>query len=485
MAAIVVAGCAITIAYGERIGINDGQGWDGMTYAQWAIDFWKSVVVDGVTRYGAQRVLPSAIVHYGLVAAGYAPTARQVITGFQLLDAALLAGAALLWAHLGGVMRWSRGARWVGFVALFGGFANARHALYYPTLTDPMAFFLGMAMVWAYLANRPIALWLVIAAGIVTWPALPPLAAALLVFPRAEVAPLAEGSKLARWRVPGARAIAGAVVAGFLGYAWYYLEHPSQGLGDEKLAAWVRRDLLVLTVPGLVALLGLGAYVVVAQPRLWNVRGYLRALALRRTALALAGIAALIVLRAWWLGAIGTQGDGPSGAQFGCELTLAALRGPLWGLVHHVVYFGPIVLVAAIAWPAVARTASAWGPIACVGLGMIVVFAAGSNSRQWIHLLPLLVALAIAATHDRWTPRRALAFAAIALAWSKLWLHIGYDRIVSFWEFPNQRYFMNTGPYASDTMYLVHLIAAAVTAALVFALLRVSSPSAPRSDRPG
>jgi len=35
------------------------------------------------------------------------------------------------------------------------------------------------------------------------------------------------------------------------------------------------------------------------------------------------------------------------------------------------------------------------------------VFVAASESRQWIHLWPLLVAATIAATDARWTPRRA------------------------------------------------------------------------------
>src|SRR5512146_2274838 len=101
MATLVAALGIVTIAAGERIGINGGQGWDGLAYTEWARDFWKHVVVDHLTRYHAQRVLPSAVVHYALRAVGAAPTVGHVIRAFAILNIVLLAGSAVLWAHLG------------------------------------------------------------------------------------------------------------------------------------------------------------------------------------------------------------------------------------------------------------------------------------------------------------------------------------------------------------------------------------------------
>lgn len=475
MAAIVVVGCVATISFGERIGVNRGQGWDGMSYTAWAEAFWQRVVVEGLTRYHAQRVLPSAIVHYGLRLVGATPDLAHVIAGFQVLNTVVLAGAAVLWAELGAVMQWRRAAVWVGFVALFGGFANARHALYYPTLTDPMAFALGMAMAWGYLTRRGWVLWLVAAAGLVTWPALAPLAMVLMVLPRAGV-PVEAGPRVRRWIAAGLAAI-GAAVFGVL--AMWYLAHPVPGVGDEKFAQWVRRDLLVITLPMLAVMLGAGWYVLLVEPRLWNVRGYFRQIFCARVLVSVAGIVGLVIARQLWLARVGAHGDGPSGAQFLCEHTLAAIRGPVWGLVHQVVYFGPIVIVAVIHWRRIAEVAAAWGPGAVLALALTVAFAAGSNARQWNHLLPFLVAATIAATEARWTVRRALGFVAIALPWSKLWLQIGYDRPLVWQEFPNQRYFMNHGPYASDAMYAIHLVASVVTAVWLVVLLREPVEPAP------
>jgi len=180
-----------------------------------------------------------------------------------------------------------------------------------------------------------------------------------------------------------------------------------------------------------------------------------------------------------WLGVPGTgpKGDGPPGAQFLCEHTLAAIRGPLWGPVHDVVYFGPVFLVALLHWRRVAAWAARLGPGAVFALGLLVAFAAGSQSRQWNHLVPLLVIATLVVTNERWTAPRAVGFALLTLAWSKVWLTIGYDRPLKFHEFPNQRYFMNLGPYASDTMYIVHLGAALITAVALVLLLRAAGTS--------
>ncbi|MGE5182054.1 MAG: hypothetical protein ACM31C_08325, partial [Acidobacteriota bacterium] len=414
MAAIVIALGVVTIAFGERIGINAGQGWDGLAYMRWSDQFWHRVVELGVTRYQAGRVLPSALVYAVMHSLGAAPTVAHHLLAFCVLDVAMLAGAAALWAHLAiAVMRWRAAAAWVGFAALFGGFANARHALYDPVLVDTTAFALGMLLVWGFLARRDVAVAIAGALGVVTWPPLPPLAAVLLVLrrPARPVDPVPR-----RWPLVAAAVLAVAMTVQVLGETRNFYGSPMGGVGDDKLVEWIRRDLFVLTWPLAALQLAAGWFVVARERRLWNVRGYLRELSWRRVAVALAVIAAVGVARAWWLDTAGTVEGGPDFEQFSNEYALELLRGPAWGLVHHVVYFGPIVLVAVLAWPRVAAAAAEWGPGASLAAAMLVGFSAASESRQWIHLLPLLVALALAATHDVWTPRRALAFGALALA---------------------------------------------------------------------
>jgi hypothetical protein len=493
MAALVAALCVATLLWGEQIGINGGMGWDGESYVRWAGDFPRQMFTLGTTKFHAQRALPSAAVWGVMKLAGAKMTTANLVGAFRWLDAVLLVAAAGVWAHLAIRMQWRRATGWVGFVALFGCFANARHALYYPALTDTPAFLLGMVVTWAYLLRHPIALWTCGLVGALTWPALTPVVCALLLLPRlGEPLPPPE-TRWRWWLRGGSAALAIAATTVFVVLGIHYLAHPVQALGIPKFAQWVRRDWLPITLPLLVALLVASWYAAVHQPALWNLGALLRRQRWLHVALALAGIAAIVVASSLWGATVGTTGPGPTGAQFLCLQTLEALRGPLWGLVHHVVYFGPIVVVAALRWPSVCRIAASWGHGAALALIILVAFAAASESRQWIHLVPLLVAVTVAATDDAWTPRRALAFAALALAWSKLWLHIGYDKPGDWRVFPTQRYFMNLGPWASDTSWGIHLAAAVVTAGVLWLVLRrprhessgsetqTSSSPAPRS----
>ncbi|MFT3699054.1 MAG: hypothetical protein QM831_38265 [Kofleriaceae bacterium] len=447
--AIVAAGGAAAIAFGEKIGINGGQGWDGLAYTEWAIHGTR-VLHEGLTRYHAQRVLPSLIV------SPFAHDVHSTLNAFAIWNVIVLTIAAVLWADLS--RRWTRPAAWAGFIALFGSFAVAKHAIYYPALTDPTAFALGMLMVWGFLTKRPIALVIAAIAGALTWPALPPLALAMLIVPT--------GRPIER-DIPKLAVGAGMLAAiVFLAVGLRYLAHPVPDVGDEKFADWVMRPWLALTLPLLVAMIVAGIYYVVAPTG--GVIAYVRGLSRRRLAVTVAITSAIYVGLALYLSQVGTKGAGPTGAQFLCEHTLAAFRGPLWGPVAHVVYFGPIVVIAMLAWKRIGRVAWSWGPAMSLALAMIVMFAAGSNSRQWSHLVPVLVAVTIAATEARWTWWTVSGFAALTLAWSKIWLHIGYDSVDNWLRFPNQRYFMQTGPYMATDTFVVHLIAVVLTLGLVY-----------------
>src|SRR5258706_281401 len=89
MAATVALGAAITILFGERIGINGGFGWDGSAYGAWAQDFWHTLEV-GLSNMQAQRVLPSGIIYHALGVLGVPRTTVNVIHAFQIYDALLM-----------------------------------------------------------------------------------------------------------------------------------------------------------------------------------------------------------------------------------------------------------------------------------------------------------------------------------------------------------------------------------------------------------
>src|SRR3954462_509872 len=113
LSAAVALLAAVTIGWGERIGVNHGAGWDGQAYVQWARDF-PGAMRRGFTVYQSQRVVPSAIVYGALraYAALRAPGDRDVILAFQVLDALAMIGSALWLARIARALAWSRSALW-------------------------------------------------------------------------------------------------------------------------------------------------------------------------------------------------------------------------------------------------------------------------------------------------------------------------------------------------------------------------------------
>jgi hypothetical protein len=476
MVALVAALAIATIAWGERIGVNGGEGWDGRAYAAWARDFPGEVLGHGVNAFQSQRVVPSAIVYYAMAALGVAHTRAHVIGAFQVLDTLALVAMALLLYRIARTLAWSRAAAWTAFAAVFGSFAVARNALYYPTLTDPTALALGAALAWAYLERRPIAIAAVALATVGTWPALSPLALAALVLPRPS-SPLPEpsGRWAGRWlRVAalGVAALGGLITVVELSSGLRHPYHPN-------MLAVAHRDLFAVTFATCTATVAAGAYLVARQPRTWAIARYLRGLRWAPTALAIVAAAAIVALSSLWIRRVGTQGPGATLDEFMASWAECALRAPLWGAVHHVVYFGPIVVIAIGAWRRVAAVVSRWGPAAVAMAAMLLVMSIATESRVMSHLFVFAVVVTIEATAERWTPRRALVFAGLAAVWSKLWWKIGYDQPHNAWGWPDQRFTMHHGPWASDEAFLAHLAAAVVSAAVLVAVLRREPPGSP------
>ena len=142
------------------------------------------------------------------------------------------------------------------------------------------------------------------------------------------------------------------------------------------------------------------------------------------------------------------------------------------------------MIVAIWMWPRIAAVVAGWGPAPVLATAMLVILSVATESRVMSHLFPFLVVAAIEATADRWTPRRALAFAGLALVWSKLWWRIGYDQPHDAWSWPDQRFTMHQGPWASDATFLAHLGAAAVTAAILVLVLRAPTRRSLHPGRP-
>lgn len=473
MIALVAVGGVITILWGERIGVHQGQGWDGEAYSSWARDFPGEILHKGVTVFQSNRVLPSAVIYYVLGALGVARSIPNVILAFQILNLLTLLGSVVLLVRIAVILEWSRAATWAAFVATFLGFANAREALYYPTMTDCTAFLLALAAVWAFVGRRPIVQWAVAFAGSFTWPALAVFSYLAVILPRASAPlPITTG----RWHRPLAAAV--AVGAALFIVAWFLFVLTHVGPLDKKWIDLAHHDLYPLTIGLIVLSTATAAYVVARADQTWSIAPYLRQVGWRRIALGVAAVAVIVVVGQRWSALVGTRGTGYTWREVRGYYVSNAVRGPLWNVVHQVVYFGPIVLVAIGRWRRVAIAVMPWGATAILTLGSLVVTAVNADARHLLHLLPFVVVATISATAELWTPRRVVGFAALYFVWSKIWFVFDYNEVHDSLKWPDQRHFMHHGPWASDGTFLAHLAAAVLTAIALWFLLRRRSPEA-------
>jgi hypothetical protein len=330
---------------------------------------------------------------------------------------------------------------------------------------------LGMALVWAYLERRAFACGVIAAFAAGTWPAVFPIALTAMVLPRPEALPAVEF----RGRPAATIAVAVAAAAAIGGLVKYWRQpYPTMG----KYVALAHADLLAVTIACTALVCGAAVYAIAREPRAWAVIPYLRSLAPRRTAIATAAAIAIFVARELWVRELGTGGSGITFDEFAGMAAAFNMRGPLWNIVHHVVWFGPVVVLAILMWPRVCERIAARGFVPIAAVALTIALSIDTESRVLVGLWPFVIVAVVDAV--AWTWRSTAIVAALGFAWSKLWVHIGYDRAIDAFDWPNLRYTMHDGPRASDATFLAHGVAAVITGVVLAFALR----QRPRNGNP-
>src|SRR6267142_6132449 len=242
LSALVIAliGCFM----GEKIKAGGGFGMDGSLYGQWAKDFHKFVFVQGLDLYRIQRILPSAIIHYSMRLLSIPFTDRNVIYAFGILNVLLITLSAYVWCRIANNLKMSYRGRLVGFAGLFLSFGVMKWPSYYPVLTDTSAFFIGLLMLYFYLINNRIGLYMLMVIGAFVWPTLVYQAALFLMFPRNEA--IDESSRPARYKLNVVFAIIATSII-FL-YMWSLASNDNLKLIGDLSRMPVLQSLIYLTL---------------------------------------------------------------------------------------------------------------------------------------------------------------------------------------------------------------------------------------------
>lgn len=442
----------------ERITYGNGFGWDGKAYALWARNFVEEVLHKKPDQYYIQRIFPSALISAGLHLLHIAPTDAHLIGAFVLLNLTMLGLCAWGWCLIADELRISLRGKLVGAVGLFVNAAVMKCSAYYPVLTDLTAYALGVWMLLCYLRGWSIGLYLLTLVGAFTWPSILYCGAALLLFGRTRLSPERPAPDWIRMLIAGGSAfviVAASIFLRGFGYPGF-LGHPG-GMPLEQVIY------LSVAIAALYWLLG--SYILVDGEAFRGWRPWLRSVHPLGIGLALS----LIALRWLQVHELSSQ-EGRLDLNWRLQWTVfTSMMKPGVFFIAHVVYFGPIVLLAAFLWKPLCRLIRSDG----VGLTLcaLVLFAESvcSESRGMINLFPILVAYTAKLTDSlSWRTSDYVGFGLLSLAFSKVWLVINTEPFgPSSLQFPNQKLQMNHGPWMSNSMYLVQG-ACVIACAIVF-----------------
>jgi hypothetical protein len=141
-------------------------------------------------------------------------------------------------------------------------------------------------------------------------------------------------------------------------------------------------------------------------------------------------------------------------------------------LASLVGFYGPIVVVGAVAWKPARDAMQRFGPGLVVTVAVFVLGALLTKSRKVIAVFPFAVLISVLGLEAmKWRRGFTAVFALASIAVSRIWLPIGHFAFIptprGLRDFPAQRFFASTGIWMSPTMYVVHVGVALVLMALV------------------
>jgi len=158
--------------YTESIPVSSGLGWDGVLYANIALDPIKELESGKIEKQKIQRILPSIVAYVIVKGIGRDLNHQNVIIGFQILNALCMTLSYLYFLKICNFLKFSKKQIIIGFILCFINFQFIKFYSYYPVLTDYFAFFLSIISTYFWINNNKSGLVIIAFLAAFTWPAL-------------------------------------------------------------------------------------------------------------------------------------------------------------------------------------------------------------------------------------------------------------------------------------------------------------------------
>ncbi|MEZ8129602.1 hypothetical protein [Enterovibrio norvegicus] len=453
--------------YGERIQHNDGLGWDGAAYADWAQrDSAEILSSKSVSNYYIGRILPSFIVHFFSEFTGYdISTSSTVIKAFYIYNSVLLISIFYVLCLIGKHYKWNDKVYFLAFISVFFNYPVLKNFSYNPTLTDMSGYFLGVLAFYFYIRRNNFAILLSMLVGAFVWPTVIYACLAFLIFGHGvmeERKPRLH-SKMLGLTLP-------VLLISLAAYLFFF-----EGLKQLNGTTSLNKELLPLS------LLLFVAYMFSAVFRFIDIPEALKAIKIRNLKYALMAIVLFMVTK--FIISFLSNGDpGPlTAVKYLGLFTQASLTNPLINVVAHANHYGPFYILLIFIWPQIVSYAKSEG-LGLVAFCFIFAFLSiGCESRQFINAWPVFALISCHVLflkyHENITWVFVYSMLIISLVTSRFWLDINVGVWTgNFQEFPDQMLYMYSGPWMSHLMYSVFAGLSIVVGIAVYSLLENLKP---------
>jgi hypothetical protein len=427
----------------DKININHGLGIDSL-YGEMAQDFY-GTLHQGINRFWIARALPFFGVYHLLSFFGIDHNPQTVITSFEIIRILSLVLAAYAWCLIAEELGIGTQGFWLGAIGLFLNYAILKESSYIVVKTDWLGFTIGLWILYAHLKNKLGLMLLLTAAGSFVWPSILFMGTLMILFPRSTSAEIANFNvqiphRFHLW-IAGIVTIAATI---------YMIKIVPGDLGSDRGAPI--EAVRPLSIGLAATYLFFGLKVLLKNNKLYDWKHWFSYCKVPTFYLKLLFILGLYGLP----GYLAT--DSGNDMTFGNTLYLLILTsilqpGVFW--IAHVVYWGPMVILALFLWKPVCSLIHRYGIAITLWTIVGLIESLDSESRHLMTSFPLLIPFLVKTIEDlNWKNDRIWGLAILAILSSKVWLTIG-PISGDLREFPAQMLYMSYGPWISNLMYCV------------------------------
>lgn len=454
-------------ALGERTPFNNGLGWDGKNYAFLTADFERMALNEEIDSYQYQRIFTPAVVFYAAKVLHVELSAENIPHVFRVFNLLLITCVVGLFFKLCSHFQFKPYTEVIGFTALFFNYFLLKNTPYYPILTDISGFWIGMVICYFFFKQQKTALLLSALLAHFTFP--------LVLLTSIPLIANIRNNGLLKWMRSSntlrTLTLSGMVI--ILSLIALILLQPS--ILDPKYTVHIQLYALPVSI----------LWVLFYQ---WKISmtfhtdeiidGKIEWKLILIKTLAIIGF---VLLANFVISQISIPEERFTPQVFLFNIIQQSISHPFISMVAHTIYFGPAVLLMLLFFKPFIRAIKQQGDSAVVYFIIIGLLCLGSESRQFVPYYPFLVLMLMLAINSfSFTRKQVVLFVLLSVLCSKCWFPINVPGIYSkydFGNFPDQRYFMNHGPFMSEMSYIINLCITSLMGGCIYLLFRNAASS--------